>query len=138
MEKKKEYILGDLTVVWKPESCIHSANCVKALPRVFKPKEKPWIQMDNTTVEAVMGAVDKCPSGALSYVRSNKEEVAVSVVENQETVKVTLIDNGPVIVLSALEVTHPDGSVEMKERRASFCRCGKSEKFPYCDGTHKK
>lgn len=138
MEKKKEYTLQDLTVVWKPETCIHSANCVKALPGVFKPKEQPWIQMDNTTVEAVMSAVDKCPSGALSYYRSNKETEVVKVAENQESVKVNLIDNGPVIVLSAVEITHPDGSVELKERRASFCRCGKSEKYPYCDGTHKK
>jgi uncharacterized Fe-S cluster protein YjdI len=138
MEKKKEYTLQDLTVVWKPEICIHYANCVKALPGVFKPKEQPWIQMDNTTVEAVMSAVDKCPSGALSYYRSNKEAAVAKVDENQESVKVNLIDQGPVIVLSTVEITHPDGSVELKERRASFCRCGKSEKYPYCDGTHKK
>ncbi len=138
MEKKIEYTLKDLTVIWKPETCIHSANCIKALPGVFKPKERPWIQMNDTTVEAVMGAVDKCPSGALSYTRSTVEASIVPVVEDQELIKVNLIDNGPVIVLSALEVTHPDGTVEIKERRASFCRCGKSEKFPFCDGTHKK
>lgn len=138
MEKKLEYTLEDLTVIWKPETCIHSANCVKALPGVFKPKERPWIQMDHTTVDAVMGAVDKCPSGALSYYRSKKEIPAAAAVENMETVKVNLIDKGPVIVLNSLEVTHPDGSVELKERRASFCRCGRSQKFPYCDGTHKQ
>lgn len=138
MEKKKEYSLGDLTVVWKPDSCIHSGKCVRSLPHVFKPKEKPWIQMEDSTQEAVKGAIDKCPSGALTYY-STKNNTNIAMEEkSSEPVKVNLIDQGPVIVISPLEVTHPDGRVEIKERRASFCRCGKSEGFPYCDGSHKK
>ncbi len=137
MEKKKEYSLGDLRVVWKPETCIHSGKCVRALPDVFKPKEKPWIQMDGTSEEQVKMAIDKCPSGALSYYSTTKKENSAMEEKTAETVKVNLIDQGPVIVISPLEVTHPDGRVEVKERRASFCRCGKSNGFPYCDGSHK-
>ncbi|WP_394350908.1 (4Fe-4S)-binding protein [Flavobacterium phycosphaerae] len=39
----KEYTNGEVTIVWQSGKCIHSANCVKNNPDVFKPKEKPWI-----------------------------------------------------------------------------------------------
>ena len=41
MAAKREYTNGEVTVVWKPEACIHSAICVKGLGDVFKPNEKP-------------------------------------------------------------------------------------------------
>ena len=40
----KDYAKGDLTIQWKPAKCIHSEICVKTLPEVYKPSEKPWIQ----------------------------------------------------------------------------------------------
>jgi uncharacterized Fe-S cluster protein YjdI len=64
----KTYTNGELTVNWEPEKCIHSGNCVRHLREVFKPKEKPWVQMENGTTEQIKSAIDKCPSGALSYV----------------------------------------------------------------------
>lgn len=62
----KEYSNGEVTVLWDASKCIHSANCVKNLPEVFKPKEKPWMQMENSTSENIISTVNKCPSGALS------------------------------------------------------------------------
>jgi len=72
MSKTHEYTNGEITVVWQPEICIHSANCVKNLPTVFKPKEKPWIRVENASSEEIMNAIDKCPSGALSYEKNEK------------------------------------------------------------------
>ena len=72
MSKTHEYTNGEITVVWQPDLCIHSANCVKNLPVVFKPKEKPWIRVENASSEEIMNAIDKCPSGALSY-RKNEQ-----------------------------------------------------------------
>lgn len=69
MESKniiKEYTNGDITVVWQPSKCIHSANCVKNLSAVFQPKAQPWIKVDNATSEEIVAVVHKCPSGALS------------------------------------------------------------------------
>jgi len=63
---KKEYTNGDITVVWQSGLCTHSANCVKNLSAVFKPKEQPWIQMGNGSTEEIRNTVAKCPSGALS------------------------------------------------------------------------
>ena len=47
----KEYTNGEVTVLWEASKCIHSANCVKNLPEVFKPKEKPWVHVENSTSE---------------------------------------------------------------------------------------
>jgi len=63
---KKEYSNDEITVVWESAKCTHSANCVKNLSSVFKPKEQPWVQVENATTQEIVDAVGKCPSGALS------------------------------------------------------------------------
>lgn len=72
MSKEHEYTNGEVTVVWKPDICIHSGNCVKNLPEVFKPQERRWIQVENASPKQIMNAIDKCPSGALSYRKNEK------------------------------------------------------------------
>ncbi len=62
----KQYTNGEVTVLWEASKCSHSANCVKHLSEVFKPKEKPWVQMENSTSEKIVSTVAKCPSRALS------------------------------------------------------------------------
>jgi hypothetical protein len=105
------------------------------LPEVFKPKEKPWIQVDQANTEAIINAVSTCPSGALSIRKDNEQEK-----ENQkklEAMKVQVMDNGPLLVHGTITLTHADGSVEEKEKITAFCRCGKSGNQPFCDGSHK-
>ncbi|OAZ02974.1 (4Fe-4S)-binding protein [Flavobacterium succinicans] len=63
----KEYSNGEVTIVWKNSLCKHAAECVKNNSNVFKPKEKPWIVPENSTTEAIISTVKKCPSGALTY-----------------------------------------------------------------------
>ena len=62
----KEYKNDDVTILWNAEKCCHSAVCAKGLSSVFKPKERPWIQVDNALKEEIVSQVMKCPSGALS------------------------------------------------------------------------
>ena len=69
---KKEYSNGEITVVWQSGKCTHSANCVKNLPQVFQPREKPWIKIDKATSTEIIEAVNKCPSGALSLLDTSK------------------------------------------------------------------
>ena len=69
----KEYTNGEVTIVWQAEKCIHSANCVKGLPEVFDPKQRPWISPDGAATERIIAQVDRCPSGALTYYVNNDE-----------------------------------------------------------------
>jgi uncharacterized Fe-S cluster protein YjdI len=137
MEKIIEYTNDEVTIVWKPETCIHSAKCVHGLPEVFKPKEKRWIQIENATTDAIVNAVKACPSGALSYYMNadgkpqDKKEV------QPEATKVEVIDGGPLMVHGSINLKHSDGSEELKKRTTAFCRCGKTSNGPFCDGSHK-
>ena len=65
--KSFKYSNGEVTIVWRPELCIHSGRCFRGLPEVFKPKEKPWITPEGSTTEKIIAQVKRCPSGALSY-----------------------------------------------------------------------
>lgn len=130
----KKYRNGDLTIVWKPSACIHAAECVKALPLVYNPAEKPWIKAENATIAELKSQIGKCPSGALSYTmegESNQES------ESLET-KIEILENGPMIVYGTLKVTDKDGNSETKNKTTAFCRCGHSANKPYCDGAHMK
>lgn len=62
----KEYSNGDITILWQPEKCIHAGVCVKTLPRVYNPKDKPWVKPENATSKELIDQVSKCPSSALS------------------------------------------------------------------------
>lgn len=64
--ESKEYNNGEITIVWQPHKCIHAGICVKTLPKVYNPKEKPWIKIENATSDELVGQVANCPSGALS------------------------------------------------------------------------
>lgn len=68
----KRYTNDVLTVVWKPHRCIHSTNCFKALPGVFDPKRRPWIDPEAAPSDQIKKAIDNCPSRALSYELNDK------------------------------------------------------------------
>jgi uncharacterized Fe-S cluster protein YjdI len=136
MEKEivKEYSNGELTVVWKPAKCIHAAECVKALPEVYNPNEKPWIKAENASTQALKDQIAKCPSGALSYKMEGKEDQESASLET----KVEVMANGPLLVYGTLNVKDKDGKESTKNKTTAFCRCGASNNKPYCDGSHIK
>ncbi len=69
----KYYSNGEITVVWQSGKCIHSGNCVRNLSKVFNPKQRPWIQLENASTAEIIEAVGKCPSGALSIIYNDKK-----------------------------------------------------------------
>lgn len=73
MEVKKEYSNGELTIVWQAAKCKHAGVCVRTLPNVYRPKEKPWIVAEGASTEALKNQIDACPSGALSYYMNEKK-----------------------------------------------------------------
>ncbi len=72
----KKYSNGEVTIVWKPAMCIHSAICFKGLREVFHPQVLPWITPEKSTTEKIVAQVEKCPSGALSYIMNPDEKAS--------------------------------------------------------------
>jgi|LakMenEpi03Aug12_release.lakeMendotaPanAssembly.Ray.scaffolds.fasta_scaffold4202346_1 CDGSH-type Zn-finger protein len=56
--------------------------------------------------------------------------------ENNEKTSVTVLEKGPIIVEGKVTVSY-DGVVEQKEGKIALCRCGYSQKKPFCDGNHR-
>ena len=67
----KEYSNGEITINWQPKLCQHSGICVKTLPKVYKPKDTPWIQIENASTSELKDQINRCPSGALSFTVNN-------------------------------------------------------------------
>lgn len=62
----KHYSNGEITLVWKPDVCIHSGICARGLRPVFDPTRKPWIELQHADTATITAQVAQCPSGALS------------------------------------------------------------------------
>ena len=134
-DKTKEYSNGEVTIVWKPDICIHSELCVKGLPGVFDPNARPWINAAGASTQAIVDQVKKCPSGALSYYMNDEKGKEVEV-EAERIVEV--MPNGPLMVYGNIKLKHSDGTETKQNRVSAFCRCGASGNKPFCDGSHKK
>jgi uncharacterized Fe-S cluster protein YjdI len=72
-QKTFHYTNGEVTVVWEPDLCKHSGNCVRGLPKVFDLKRKPWIEVNQSDTVHIVEQVKKCPSGALSFYMNEKD-----------------------------------------------------------------
>jgi uncharacterized Fe-S cluster protein YjdI len=133
---KKEYKKGNLTVVWKKDICIHAGNCVRELPGVFDAKGKPWINVEGADTEAIKKQVDRCPSGALSYIIS--EDEVTNLAANSGFIDVEVLKDGPLMVHAKVTVSNGEETVVKEGKKTAFCRCGASENKPFCDGAHRK
>lgn len=61
---------GEITVNYNPKICIHAEKCCKELKEVFRTSVIPWIDLDAAPTNKIITQVKKCPSGALSYCKS--------------------------------------------------------------------
>jgi len=137
-EKKiiKHYSNGEVTVVWQPGMCIHSEVCFHGLPKVFNPKQRPWINVEASDTNGIVEQVKKCPSGALSFFNNNEKEGKKE--ESASSVLIQVNPNGPLILKGNCVVKDAEGNETVKENMTAFCRCGASANKPYCDGSHKR
>jgi len=132
----REYTNGEITVYWKPSLCIHSTVCFNELPKVFIPSRRPWINLQAATTAEIIETVGNCPTDALTF-KYNEEVEREHNNEKQAAVEITIIKNGPAIIKGKVKITTPDGIIIDECERISLCRCGRSSKMPYCDGTHR-
>jgi uncharacterized Fe-S cluster protein YjdI len=132
----KKYTNGEVTIVWKPNLCIHSKICWTELREVFDPFEKPWIKQDGAPTERIIAQVKKCPSGALSYYM-NRDSDSEPVQVEAETI-VEPAKDGPLLVYGNVTIKDSQGTLSKKSNVTAFCRCGASNNKPFCDGSHRK
>lgn len=132
-EKIKHYTNGEVTIVWQPDSCIHAGICVRGLPEVFHPKERPWIKIESATTARLIEQIKQCPSGALSYFMNDASDKSS---EEPLVTRIEVLKNGPLLVYGTLKVKEKDGNETIKSKTTAFCRCGASANKPYCDGAH--
>lgn len=133
--KHQQYSNGEITVTWKPEICTHSTLCWKSLTEVFNPRQRPWINLEAADMQQIKSQIDKCPSGALSYIYEN-EDTQMS--EEVKPIKIEVKPKGPLVCYGKILVKDINGNEELRENITSFCRCGASANKPFCDGSHRK
>jgi uncharacterized Fe-S cluster protein YjdI len=132
----RSYTNGEITVVWKPDLCVHSTVCFRGLPQVFKPRERPWVVIEAAPSAAIAQQVSRCPSGALSLAQAPPARPAPTATMPEATL-IEVRPNGPLVVHGKLRVRTASGEEIERETRASFCRCGGSANKPFCDGSHR-
>lgn len=136
MSKKiQEYANDEISVSFDPNVCEHAAVCVHTLSNVFDVKKKPWVNVNGATAAEITEMIGRCPSGALKYQLKNGETPSG---EKAAATEINVIANGPLRLQGELLVKDQDGNVILQGDKVSLCRCGASERKPFCDGSHKK
>ena len=116
--------------------CAHIGNCTDNLAKVFKLGIEPWIDPAGATPSEIAAVVNRCPSGALSYMLDDTATPDAKPTEVARPQEVTPLKNGPYAVTGGTPVTSPSGeSYEIRDRCA-LCRCGASTNKPFCSGAH--
>ncbi len=128
----KKYSGNWIDVYYEPRTCIHAAECVRGLPNVFIKNERPWIKPERASADELAPVIERCPTGALHYVRRDggAQEVPTSVDV------VTINAGGPLYVRGDIRLELPDGSLVRQDTRMALCRCGHSQNKPFCDNSH--
>lgn len=139
-DKVREYTNGEVTVYWRADLCIHSANCLIGLPGVFNSGKKPWINMQGANSKEIMATVNTCPSRALVFKRNASPVSSKQKRKGGKTAKfarVQILRNGPALITGNFIIRDPDKKkIKIKTETAALCRCGGTRKSPFCDGTH--
>ncbi len=126
----RTYESDAIVIRYDVKRCIHAAECVKGLPRVFDPKRRPWVDLSQANADEIANVVMACPTGALQYTRQDGGLEEVPPRANEVTVEA----DGPLYARGDLEIYTPEGVSE--QTRAALCRCGASHNKPFCDNSH--
>jgi CDGSH-type Zn-finger protein/uncharacterized Fe-S cluster protein YjdI len=119
----------DVTISFDGSRCIHARHCVLGNPAVFVPNAPgEWIHPDAATPAEVMRIAHACPSGAIHAELATGETSETPPPVNT----IRLRENGPL----AIEAPHTINGQDPGRVRAVLCRCGQSQRKPFCDGSH--
>ena len=132
LENRQDHYTGKKITIHDNRSiCAHAGYCTDSLSSVFRMKQEPWIDPDAASIEEITAAVQKCPSGALSYTIDN--------VENHSQLNessIFIAPNGPYVVSNCPDLENTTWAEGATKQQYTLCRCGASKNKPFCDGSH--
>ena len=135
------YETDAITITFDPGKCIHSAVCLRGLPKVFDVNRRKWIDPTAAPADAIASLIDRCPSGALQYQRqaaATGTAPAAAAPSPPAAAVVRPSANGPLILTGAVRVESEDGELLKEASKVALCRCGGTASPPFCDGTHNR
>lgn len=134
---RRDYAGQGIVVHWAAERCIHTGRCIAAQPGVFDPKRRPWVDVSQADADAIAAAVERCPTGALSYTRTDGHAGEAE----PDVVTIRVGRDGPLLLHGPARVVGERVGELDAERtetgRFALCRCGRTRHAPYCDNSHR-
>jgi CDGSH-type Zn-finger protein/uncharacterized Fe-S cluster protein YjdI len=133
MSKKQQLDFSgqEIDVPFDGRLCIHVGECGYSTGELFVADREPWCAPDLVSKQEVREIVERCPSGALSYVdKAGEPESAPP--ENA----VRIANDGPLYLTGDLEIDGAGEDMPGVRYRAALCRCGASKNKPFCDNSH--
>lgn len=124
----------EIEVSYDSNRCIHVRECVKGLPNVFDPNERPWIDLEDVDPDEVAAVIERCPTGALQYERLDGGDDETPPAQNS----LTVVADGPLYLYGDIHLQTPNGDMMLDDTRVALCRCGHSENKPLCDNSHNR
>ena len=90
-DRRDTYVGDGVTIYDDRSRCAHAGHCTDNLASVFKLGTEPWIDPKGAAAQQIIDVIKMCPSGALSYTRSEDGEPE----EDSEGPKVTVAVDAP-------------------------------------------
>jgi CDGSH-type Zn-finger protein/ferredoxin len=130
-DRRDTYTRDELTVFDNRGICQHAGLCTDALPAVFRTRQEPFVDLSGADKDAIIEAVKRCPSGALSYALDGIEHR-----DQQREPTITVSKDGPYRVTGGIDLRDERRAQGASTEHYALCRCGGSTNKPFCDGTH--
>ena len=130
-DARDSYVGKKITLHDNRAVCSHAGFCTDNLASVFRLRTEPWIDPDGAEAEAIVEAVRRCPSGALSYSIEDVEHR-----DPERNTGITVSKDGPYFITGGIELQDVPQGAGASTERCALCRCGESKNKPFCDGTH--
>ncbi len=121
----------NITVYDNRSICAHAGFCTDGLPAVFHNREGSFVDPDGASVTEIIDIVNRCPSGALSYIIDDESETRLI-----DEASISIATNGPYELKGKVMLLDIDKGEGHSELNCSLCRCGASKNKPFCDGSH--
>jgi CDGSH-type Zn-finger protein len=130
-DKRDNYEGREITLHDNRGICAHAGYCTDGLPSVFRLRQEPWIDPNGASQKEIIAAVQKCPSGALSYSVERTEHR-----DREGKPAIFIAPNGPYLVSGGVDLQDTSRGEGASTEHFTLCRCGGSKNKPFCDGTH--